>query len=62
MTRVTLLLLAVLLCGCAYTGQELRNAGAGGTRPAAEPAPETDKQDPRFQEPIRPGTGRVTVK
>ena len=62
MTRVASLLLAVLLCGCAYTGQELRNAGGGGTRPAAEAAPETEKKDRRFEEPIRPGAGRVTVR
>jgi len=53
MKRLVWLTLLVLLSACAYTGHELREAGAGGTAPAGEPEPQ--RQDPRFEEPIRPG-------
>jgi hypothetical protein len=70
MNRIALLAFGVLLSGCSYTGDALRDAGAGGTSPGVEAphrAPaiesaESNKQDARFQEPIRPGTGRVSVK
>lgn len=53
MKRLAWLPLVVFLCACAYSGHELREAGAGGTAPAGEAEPE--RQDRRFEEPIRPG-------
>ena len=58
MPRLLVLLLALLASACAYTGHELRDAGAGGT--ADPPRTMPDQQDPRFEGPVR--AGRTTVR